>query len=43
MSRSAGAWLCQLMGAYSMSKFGLEGFSDSVRRELRPHEVRARW
>ena len=28
-----------LLGAYSMSKFGLEGMSDSLRRELRPHGV----
>jgi NAD(P)-dependent dehydrogenase (short-subunit alcohol dehydrogenase family) len=28
-----------LMGAYNMSKFGLEAFSDSLRRELRPHGV----
>jgi NAD(P)-dependent dehydrogenase (short-subunit alcohol dehydrogenase family) len=28
-----------LLGAYSMSKFGLEGMSDSLRRELRPQGV----
>ena len=28
-----------LVGAYNMSKFGLEGMSDSLRRELRPHGV----
>jgi NAD(P)-dependent dehydrogenase (short-subunit alcohol dehydrogenase family) len=28
-----------LLGAYAMSKFGLEGFSDSLRRELRPQGV----
>ena len=28
-----------LLGAYNMSKFGLEAFSDSLRRELRPHGV----
>jgi NAD(P)-dependent dehydrogenase (short-subunit alcohol dehydrogenase family) len=28
-----------LVGAYNMSKFGLEGMSDSLRRELRPQGV----
>jgi NAD(P)-dependent dehydrogenase (short-subunit alcohol dehydrogenase family) len=28
-----------LVGAYNASKFGLEGLSDSLRRELRPHGV----
>jgi NAD(P)-dependent dehydrogenase (short-subunit alcohol dehydrogenase family) len=28
-----------LVGAYNMSKFALEGFSDSLRRELRPQGV----
>jgi NAD(P)-dependent dehydrogenase (short-subunit alcohol dehydrogenase family) len=28
-----------LVGAYAMSKFGLEAMSDSLRRELRPHGV----
>jgi NAD(P)-dependent dehydrogenase (short-subunit alcohol dehydrogenase family) len=28
-----------LLGAYAMSKFGLEAFSDSLRRELRPQGV----
>jgi NAD(P)-dependent dehydrogenase (short-subunit alcohol dehydrogenase family) len=28
-----------LLGAYNMSKFGLEAFSDSLRRELRPQGV----
>jgi NAD(P)-dependent dehydrogenase (short-subunit alcohol dehydrogenase family) len=28
-----------LLGAYNASKFGLEGLSDSLRRELRPHGV----
>jgi NAD(P)-dependent dehydrogenase (short-subunit alcohol dehydrogenase family) len=28
-----------LVGAYNMSKFGMEGMSDSLRRELRPHGV----
>ena len=28
-----------LVGAYNASKFGLEGASDSLRRELRPHGV----
>jgi NAD(P)-dependent dehydrogenase (short-subunit alcohol dehydrogenase family) len=28
-----------LLGAYNMSKFGLEGMSDSLRRELRSHGV----
>jgi NAD(P)-dependent dehydrogenase (short-subunit alcohol dehydrogenase family) len=28
-----------LVGAYNMAKFGLEGMSDSLRRELRPHGV----
>lgn len=28
-----------LVGAYNMSKFGLEGMSDSLRREVRPHGV----
>jgi NAD(P)-dependent dehydrogenase (short-subunit alcohol dehydrogenase family) len=28
-----------LVGAYNMSKFGLEGMSDSLRRELRAHGV----
>jgi NAD(P)-dependent dehydrogenase (short-subunit alcohol dehydrogenase family) len=29
-----------LLGPYAASKFGLEGLSDSLRRELRPHGVR---
>lgn len=29
-----------LLGAYAASKFGLEGFSDSLRRELRPWGIR---
>jgi NAD(P)-dependent dehydrogenase (short-subunit alcohol dehydrogenase family) len=29
-----------LLSPYAASKFGLEGFSDSLRRELRPHGVR---
>jgi NAD(P)-dependent dehydrogenase (short-subunit alcohol dehydrogenase family) len=29
-----------LLGAYAASKFGLEGFSDSLRRELRPWGMR---
>jgi NAD(P)-dependent dehydrogenase (short-subunit alcohol dehydrogenase family) len=28
-----------LLGAYAASKFGLEGFSDSLRRELRPWRI----
>ena len=28
-----------LVGAYNMSKFAMEGMSDSLRRELRPHGV----
>jgi NAD(P)-dependent dehydrogenase (short-subunit alcohol dehydrogenase family) len=28
-----------MVGAYNASKFGLEGLSDSLRRELRPHGV----
>ncbi len=30
-----------LVGAYNMSKFGLEGMSDSLRRELRPRRQTA--
>jgi NAD(P)-dependent dehydrogenase (short-subunit alcohol dehydrogenase family) len=29
-----------MLGAYAASKFGLEGFSDSLRRELRPWGIR---
>ena len=39
VSSIGGRMALPLMGAYSMSKFGLEAFSDSLRRELRPHGV----
>ncbi len=39
VSSIGGRMALPLMGAYSMSKFGLEGFSDSLRRELRPQGV----
>ena len=39
MSSIGGRMALPLMGAYSMSKFGLEAFSDSLRRELRPQGV----
>jgi len=36
MSSIGGKVAVPLLGAYAASKFGLEGFSDSLRRELRP-------
>ena len=39
VSSIGGRMALPLMGAYAMSKFGLEGFSDSLRRELRPQGV----
>ena len=40
MSSIGGKVAVPLLGAYAASKFGLEGFSDSLRRELRPWGVR---
>jgi NAD(P)-dependent dehydrogenase (short-subunit alcohol dehydrogenase family) len=39
VSSIGGRLALPLMGAYNMSKFGLEAISDSLRRELRPHGV----
>jgi NAD(P)-dependent dehydrogenase (short-subunit alcohol dehydrogenase family) len=36
MSSIGGKVAVPLLGAYAASKFGMEGFSDSLRRELRP-------
>jgi len=36
MSSIGGKVAVPLLGAYAASKFGIEGFSDSLRRELRP-------
>jgi len=40
MSSIGGKVAVPLLGAYAASKFGLEGFSDSLRRELRPWGIR---
>jgi NAD(P)-dependent dehydrogenase (short-subunit alcohol dehydrogenase family) len=40
MSSIGGKVAVPLLGAYAASKFGLEGFSDSLRRELRPWRIR---
>lgn len=39
MSSIGGRVALPLVGAYNASKFGLEGASDALRRELRPHGV----
>src|ERR687894_214914 len=39
MSSIGGRVALPLVGPYNASKFGLEGASDSLRRELRPHGV----
>ncbi|MBS1868726.1 MAG: SDR family NAD(P)-dependent oxidoreductase [Actinobacteria bacterium] len=39
MSSIGGKVAVPLLGAYAASKFGLEGFSDTLRRELRPWGV----
>jgi NAD(P)-dependent dehydrogenase (short-subunit alcohol dehydrogenase family) len=39
VSSIGGRMALPLVGAYNASKFGLEGASDSLRRELRPHGV----
>ena len=38
-SSVAGIFADKFISAYSASKFALEGFSDSLRRELLPHDV----
>src|SRR6185312_16425833 len=40
MSSIGGKVAVPLLGAYAASKFGLEGFSDTLRRELRPWGIR---
>ncbi len=40
MSSIGGKVAVPLLGAYAASKFGMEGFSDSLRRELRPWGIR---
>ncbi|HET6447556.1 MAG TPA: SDR family oxidoreductase [Conexibacter sp.] len=40
MSSIGGKVAVPLLGAYAASKFGIEGFSDSLRRELRPWGIR---
>ena len=39
MSSIGGRMALPLVGPYNASKFGLEGVSDSLRRELRPQGV----
>lgn len=40
ISSVSGRFASPFLGPYSMSKFALEAFSDSLRRELRPHKVK---
>jgi NAD(P)-dependent dehydrogenase (short-subunit alcohol dehydrogenase family) len=40
MSSIGGKVAVPLLGAYAASKFGMEGFSDTLRRELRPWGIR---